>query len=269
MSLRQCRARMGLLLLALPTIACAAAAAQDSRLRSVLYDEQRIYRLHGYVGYQIDIEFEPGEVFIGIGAGDLDGIGYAAQDNHLFIKPRAAHVQTNLTILTTRHTYHFEYAVLSAAAPDPRSPDLLFTLRFSYPAVATLERPTPDDGVARALDRAPEMAPNRDYWYCGSPSLQPLAAFDDGVGTHLRFNPRRELPAIFVRNDDGSESLLNFSVHDGEVTIHRVAERYIVRRGALRGCIVNRSFAGAGRQLSSGTVSEEVERATRNGSHEH
>ncbi len=231
----------------------------------MLYDEQRVYRLRGYVGYQIDLEFESGERFVGIGAGDLEGVGYAAQDNHLFIKPRADHVRTDLTILTTRHTYHFEYTVLSATAPDPRSPELLFTLRFTYPARAPQARQAADDEVARELDRAPETPRNRDYWYCGNPSLQPLSAFDDGVGTHLRFNPRRELPAIFVRNDDGSESLLNFSVRDGEVTIHRVAERYILRRGALRGCIVNRSFAGTGRQLSSGTVREDVERATRNG----
>jgi type IV secretion system protein VirB9 len=261
------QAGTGLLLLALLQVAGEAVAAQDDRLRSMFYDEGRVYRLHGYVGYQIDLEFEPGESFVGIGAGDLEGIGYAAQDNHLFIKPRAARVQTNLTVLTTRRSYHFEYTVLSGAVPEPRSPDLLFTLRFTYPAVAPRAPQAADDGVARALDRAPEAARNRDYWYCGSPSLQPLSAFDDGIGTHLRFNPRRELPAIFVRNDDGSESLLNFSVHDGEVTIHRVAERYIVRRGALRGCIVNRSFSGSGRELSSGTVSEDVERATRGGEH--
>jgi type IV secretion system protein VirB9 len=246
-----------------------AATVQDSRLRSMLYDEARVYRLRGYVGYQIDLEFEPGEAFVGIGAGDLDAVGYAAQGNHLFIKPRAEHVQTNLTILTTQHTYHFEYWVLSAAQPDPHSPDLVFTLRFCYVPGAPPSPASADDAVARALDSAPGSAPNLDYWYCGSPSLQPLSAFDDGIGTHLRFNPRHELPAIFVRNDDGSESLINFSVRDGEVTIHRVARRYIVRRGSLRGCIVNRGFAGSGRQLSSGTVSEDVERATRNDSHEH
>ena len=32
-----------------------------------------------------------------------------------------------------------------------------------------------------------------------------------------------ELPALFVRNDDGTESLLNFSIDEGDVLIHRVA----------------------------------------------
>ena len=43
--------------------------------------------------------------------------------------------------------------------------------------------------------------------------------------THLQFNARGELPALFVRNDDGSESLLNFSIEDGDVLIHRVDGR--------------------------------------------
>lgn len=239
----------------------------DSRMRSIVYDVDQVYRLRGYVGYQIDLEFEPGESFIGVGAGDIEGIGYAAQDNHLFIKPKAARVRTNLTVLTTRRSYHFEYDVLSAAAPEDATSQLVFTLRFRYPATPAVVAGAPmESSTTRDLDRAVDAQPaNRDYWYCGTPALQPLAAFDDGARTHLRFNPRRELPAVFVRNDDGSESLLNFNVQSGEMIIHRVAERLVIRRGRLQGCIVNRSFAGTGRELRSGTISSEIERATRGG----
>ena len=230
----------------------------DSRLRVVSYDSGQIYRLRGYVGYQVDLEFEAGESFVGLGAGDVEGISFAAQANHLFLKPRASRVRTNLTVLTTRRSYHFEYDVISVAGPDAHDPDLVYSLRFLYAPVASLE-----DVAARALD-APtgEVPANRDYWYCGSPTLQPLAAFDDGVHTHLRFNPRNEMPAVFVQNEDGSESLLNFNVQADEVVIHRVANRFVLRRGKLRGCIVNRGFAGS-HELQSGTVTPDVERATR------
>jgi type IV secretion system protein VirB9 len=70
------------------------------------------------------------------------------------------------------------------------------------------------------------------------------------------------LPAIFVRNDDGSESLLNFHVDAGDVIVHRVARRFILRRGKLTGCIVNQGFSGAGARLDSGTIAPQVERAT-------
>ena len=68
---------------------------------------------------------------------------------------------------------------------------------------------------------------------------------------------------MFVRNDDGSESLLNFNVEHGEVVIHRIARRFVVRRGKLTGCIVNKGFEGTGAAASSGTVAPEVERDTR------
>jgi type IV secretion system protein VirB9 len=76
----------------------------------------------------------------------------------------------------------------------------------------------------------------------------------------LTFAPKAELPAIFVNNDDGSESLLNFNMDEGDVVIHRVAARFIVRRGRLTGCIVNKHFVGGGERLDSGTIAPEVTR---------
>jgi type IV secretion system protein VirB9 len=93
--------------------------------------------------------------------------------------------------------------------------------------------------------------------------LKPVAASDDGVHTRLRFAANAEQPAIFVRNDDGSESLLNFSMEDGDVILHRIAKRLIVRRGALEGCIVNKAFGGGGERLKSNTTSDRVQRETK------
>ena len=78
--------------------------------------------------------------------------------------------------------------------------------------------------------------------------------------THGSRSQPGELPAIFVRNEDGSESLLNFSIDEGDVVIHRLAPKFILRRGRLTGCIVNKGFAGAGVRLESGTVSPRIER---------
>jgi len=240
----------------------AAPEAGDPRIRTSVYDADEVYRLQGYVGFQIDLEFERDEHFVGLGAGDAEGLTFAAQDNHLFLKPRAAGVDTNLTVLTTRRTYHFEY--LSAAQrPDPQLGELIYALRFVYPAPPAGQRPAAD-AVQQRLAQAPAArAHNLEYGYCGSPGLKPQSAWDDGVQTHLRFGSRQELPAIFVRNEDGSEALINFNIDGEELVVHRVARRFIVRRGRLQGCIVNRAFAGAGAQLSSGTLAPAVQRVTR------
>jgi type IV secretion system protein VirB9 len=48
-----------------------------------------------------------------------------------------------------------------------------------------------------------------------------------------------------------------------QMVIHRIARRFILRRGRLSGCIVNKGFAGSGRRLPSGTISPRVWRVTR------
>jgi type IV secretion system protein VirB9 len=232
----------------------------DSRIRSSAYSSDEVYKLRGFVGYQIDIEFEPGEIFTGLGAGDMEGLSFVGQDNHLFLKPKSAQVATNLTVLTSRRHYQFDYTA-TLKRPDADGQEVTYALRFTYP-------PSPQsfaDLAAKRLDSQLEGASSKrprniDYWYCGQPALKPVAASDDGVHTRLRFAAQSDLPAIFVRNDDGTEALLNFSMDSGDVVVHRVARQFILRRGKLTGCIVNQGFGGGGQRLDSGTVSPNVER---------
>ncbi len=239
----------------------AAPEAGDARIRTTVYATDEVYRLQGYVGFQIDLEFEPGESFVGLGAGDVESLAFASQDNHLFLKPRAAGVDTNLTVLTNRRSYHFEY-LASGRRPDGAPGEVVYVLRFVYPGTA--EAAAVPQSVERPLSQAAATRPhNRDYAYCGSPGLKPAAAWDDGIQTHVRFGARQELPALFVHNDDGSESLVNFTIESGEVIVHRIARRFVVRRGQLVGCIVNQRFAGGGEELASGTLAPGVRRVTR------
>lgn len=234
---------------------------EDSRIRSAQYDANQVYRLHGFVGYQIDLEFETGESFVGLGAGDIEGLAYFGQDNHLFLKPKAAKVATNLTVLTNRRQYQIDYTAL-AQHPLLSDPDVIFALRFTYPPMPSKEA---EEAAARHIDSdlasaSTQRPQNIDYWYCGGPTLRPIRASDDGVHTRLKFAANADLPAIFVRGDDGSESLLNFSMDDGDIIIHRVAHQFILRRGKLTACVVNRGYGGGGIRLDSGTVTPEVER---------
>jgi type IV secretion system protein VirB9 len=235
----------------------------DPRIRVVPYRTDTVYRLRGYVGYQIDITFAAGERFVGLGVGDSKALAFAAQGNHLFLKPRAARVATNLTVLTDRRTYLFDYQV-APQTPDPSGADVIYALRFEYPAVGVNAAARERRQVEKELAAARNVRPrNYDYGYCGDPSLKPAAAWDDGVQTTLVFGARTELPAVFALNEDGSESLVNFEVQADRIVVQRVARRLIVRRGKLVGCIVDRAFTGAGERLSSGTLAPDVERVTR------
>jgi len=238
----------------------------DSRVRVAAYDSGEVYKLRGFVGYQIDLEFEAGEIFTGLGAGDLEGLSFVGQDNHLFLKPKAANVATNLTVLTSRRHYQFDYIALSQR-PATDDPGVIYALRFTYPppsarSAAEAAAKRVDSQLESASTKRPQ---NIDYGYCGNPILRPVAASDDGVHTRLRFAANSDLPAIFIRNEDGTESLLNFSMEAGDVIVHRVAKRFVLRRGKLTGCIVNQGFIGGGTRLESGTVTPDVERRVQGG----
>ena len=103
----------------------------DPRIRSSAYSSDEVYRLTGFVGYQTDLEFEAGETFVGLGAGDIEGISFVAQDNHLFLKPKAAKVGTNLTILTSRRTYQVDYSASRHASGCHGRGDVRLALHLS------------------------------------------------------------------------------------------------------------------------------------------
>jgi type IV secretion system protein VirB9 len=236
----------------------------DARIRHALYSENEVYRLFGYVGYDIRLEFAEGETFQSVDGGDLESITYSADANVFRLKPRVRSVETNLSVTTNKRHYYIQYSA-EAKRPEEGGGPVMYVVRFVYPPEPPDQSgPSAAERIDRALDLAPESRlRNLDYGYCGNRSIKPTAAFDDGAQTHLKFSARAELPALFVRNDDGSESLLNFTVEGDEVVIHRIARQFILRRGHLTGCIVNRSFTGSGTRLESGTRSPDVERSTK------
>ena len=270
--------RAVLLAVLLPGIAQAAVVpapgAVDARVREVEYREDQVVSLVGYVGYHVHLELAPGETFVALGAGDSAAVDVAAEGPHVLLKPKAARVATNLTLISSRRVYHFEYRSIDAQPPLETA---IFALRFRYtqaPPDVTLgvttgatavpfQSSTPVAAAAVARVVVPARPVNRDYWYCGGSTLRPVAASDDGVQTRLTFSARGEWPAIFVRNEDGSESLLNFHAEGTTAVVHRVAPEFVLRRGRLVGCVENRGFAGSGEFLPSGAVAVDVTREVR------
>src|ERR1700732_3268747 len=93
----------------------------DSRIRTALYSPDEVYRLYGFVGYALDLEFASDEVFVGLSAGDPEAVTYSAHENVLTLRPKAASSQMNLTVSTTKRRYYFEYTI--AVHPTSRFAD--------------------------------------------------------------------------------------------------------------------------------------------------
>jgi type IV secretion system protein VirB9 len=239
----------------------------DPRVRVVAYDPEQVIKLHGFVGYQIHFQFAEGETFVNLAAGDNKALDVGYEANHLVLKPLAEKVATNITVITNRRVYQFDYSA-SAERPDPDRQDVIYSLRFIYPqeearkAAEELERQRTNSKLASAGED-PHRRRNTNYWGCGASAIRPEMAYDDGVQTRLRFSAHAEFPTMYVKNDDESESLVNFTVDHDEVVIHRVARSFVLRRGKLVACVQNRSFDGGGQRLETETLVPGVERVTK------
>ena len=217
----------------------------DGRLWTMPYSDTAIYELKGAPGYQIDLEFESGERVTGVSAGHLAGLALASVENHLFLKPRAKRVLTNVVVFTNRRQYQLHYVATGEAQPAPT----LFRLRFLYPPAsgprspAAVADPSVDLKPAVSADAVPRL--NRQYECHGTSGIAPVAVWDDGVRTYMQFGIHVEWPAVFVVTKDGTESLADFHVEGGLLVLHRVADQWILRRGKARAWVVNHGEYGS------------------------
>lgn len=251
-----------LLVLWLPSVV----AAPDSRIRTVDYEPAGILQLTGYVGYHIHFEFSQDERFVSLGAGDTAALDIGAEGNHLFLKPKAATVGTNLTILTNRHAYFIDFRAL-ARQPRPEEPVYSVAYRYDKDKIQPADTPRPNasNDAASMISRA---VVNRAYWFCGSPSLRPVYVVDDGLQVHLKFRPQAELPAIYATSTAGEESLVNSHIEGDEIIVHRLAKRLVLRRGREVACVVNRGDGEHEQRADGGTLDPDVLRLTGGNRHD-
>lgn len=237
---------------------CADAQA-DPRIRTVAYSPTQVVDLTGFVGYHVHLEFAVDERFVSLGSGDTAAIDIGSDANHLFLKPRSPTPGTNLTILTNRRVYLLDFRAL---ARTPRPGEAVYSLRFSYPTdESPVQTVSADAEAATPLAGAPPVL-NRDYWFCGDASLRPSTTTDDGLQIRMTFPPQFEVPAIYVRSADGAETLVNSHVEGDAIIVHRLADKLVLRRGALVGCVTRRKAGTRGRRAASGTISDSVRRET-------
>lgn len=224
--------RLALFCLALATSTPAAAqvrptpGAGDPRVQSVVYNPQQTVQLSVADGYQLTVELGQGEKVENIAVGDSASwqVTPNRRGDHLFIKPVGRASPTNMTVITDARSYSFELM------PAYSSFESAFTVRFSYPQADSVAQATP----------LPEDVEGR-YRLSGSKSVRPTAISDDGVHTYLIFGKNQSLPAIYARDDDGTERPVEGAMRDGRFVIDAVAEQLVFRR--------DRRFASAVRKI--------------------
>lgn len=254
---------LGIALLA-PVVADAATrpagGAYDPRVKSVAYNEDDVVVIVGHYGFSTNIEFAQGENVQSIALGDSLAWEVAPRGNQLFVKPREDNATTNMTVITDQRSYQF-WLDAAQAANKGRGSEMFFRVKFAYPREeAARARAEADRRNAAAALAETIPATNYNYWACGNPRLQPTEAYDDGRFTYLRFPGSQEIPAAYVINSDGAETLANGTMRGDQLILQTTAAKIILRKGKAVACLENRSFNWYGIYNTTGTTSPSVNR---------
>ena len=231
----------------------------DHRIRYVSYDPDAVVPVDAVVGVVTHVVLEPGEAYVTHAFGDGKAWDFAVKGNHCFLKAVATNADSNLTIVTDRRSYHFSLRLLTDVRAQPT-----FEIAFQYPDTEAKKRR--EDARRRAVEEGFARngeKPNLDYTMSGDLDLAPVNAWDDREFTYFKFPGQRDLPAIYLVDVDGNESLVNrhsAGASNEIVVVHRVAPRWVLRLGSRALAIWNDAYDPDGRRNVSRTAAPDVNR---------
>ena len=248
-------------------------ASQDSRVRFVNYQPYNITRIVGTLRSSVQVEFAGDEEIAHVALGNSVAWEVAPAGNILFLKPRENQPVTNISVVTTRRdgstrSYQMELTVRDGSVAVGQN--TYFYVKFRYPGdEAELRR---QQVAARALANQAKEADNvlalheaygpRNWRYSaqGAQALEPQSVYDNGKVTTFAFIGNQEMPAIYMENSDGSESLVPKSVDGNLVMVHAISRKFILRRDKDVLCVFNEAYDRVGINPDTNTTSPSVER---------
>lgn len=183
--------------------------SSDRRIRLLPYDPEQVVTLSVSPGFASVVELAEDERVENLVVGNSGAWQVTAnkRGDRVIVKPLPGASQTNMVILTASRRYVF---VL-----DPFG-QTSFVMRFSYPQ--------PVQAMAAAA------GPETTYKLRGAKTLYPLAMFDDGHRTVIRWSAGHPLPAIFAVNGT-QERLVNGRMVGDDMVVEGASPRYKFRYG--------------------------------------
>lgn len=248
-------------------------ASQDSRVRFVDYQPYNITRIVGSLRSSVQVEFAADEEIAHVALGNSVAWEVAPAGNILFLKPRENQPVTNISVVTalrdgSTRSYQMELTVRDGTVEAGQN--TYFYVKYRYPADEAERRR--QQAATRALkaqakDAASVLALHeafgpRNWRYSaqGSQALEPQSVYDNGKITAFAFTGNQEMPAIYIENSDGTESLVPKSVDGNLVLVHAVSRKFILRRGGDVLCVFNEAYDRVGINPDTNTTSPSVER---------
>ncbi|WP_206956020.1 TrbG/VirB9 family P-type conjugative transfer protein [Trinickia acidisoli] len=223
----------------------ARAADQDSRLRMVPFDDERVVPVYVEEGYAVQIVLGSNEHIEAAGTGadshcDDPNAAWCVVahrgDHDVYINAHRGATRTNLFVQTNLHNYSFDLMTGWSGRH-------VYRVQFTYPdeilkqAAALRAAQRAQDDRKLLQDRLAQPPAVRNWNYTmqvmpGSDGIAPTMMYDDGRFTYLKFPNNREIPSIYMVSADNSESMVQWHVENDVMIVHRVAKRFVLRDGS-------------------------------------
>lgn len=235
----------------------------DHRIRYVTYNQADVVQIDTVLGVATHIELEQGEEYVTHVFGDSASYAFTRKSNHIFIKPKAEQANTNLIVVTDRRSYKFRLEF------KPSRANATYELSFRYPD--TQARVTREKLEASAVDEAFRVGPggaNLKYTMSGDLDIAPVNAWDNGRFTFFKFAANVDMPAIYMVDAEGKESLINTTAKGASnniIMVQKVNPKFIIRLGNRALAVFNEAYDARGIDNTTGTASPGVERVIKGG----
>ena len=205
----------------------------DSRMVVIKYNPAQIYSILTAPLYMTHIELEPGEkLTISPALGDSIQWEVENDGNHVFIKPDAPNIRTNMSLVTNKRTYQFNLVA------SPEGGVYYQYVQFKYPESGlrkmkqTVEVEA-DSQRAQSQTNMQVLDPtslNSNYKVTGRGKFKPDFVQDDGKFTYFKFPAEMgELPIVYIR-ENGAYSQVNYSAKpkNNFLTVTRTADEFVL-----------------------------------------
>src|SRR6185437_2979854 len=190
------------------------------------------------------IELQAGEIVLSRIAGDLERweiapapSGPDGRTTLVVVKPKDCDLTTNLVLATDRRIYDLTLdsgpcrVAAGRSATNPQDPYVRH-VRFYYPdeTIAQWAKPTPPRVEADLTQLNFNYDVKRDKQF----PWQPAQVFDDGAHVYIKLPDaarHADAPALFMVAEDGSRTLLNYTVVGDTYVTDRVFDRGVLVTG--------------------------------------
>ncbi len=263
----------------------------DKRIVYTNFNKDDVFQISAKNGYTTVIQFAEDERILDMASGFSSGWDIQDRRNFVFIKPKSYESnfaidelgetvnkkmiidpnpndwKTNLIVLTNKREYVFNLDLNT----DKNS---YFKFTFKYPQEELNKKQQQEklkkeiiqkDEIREELNKT-AIPRNWDYYMNQnkySENISPTFAYDDGQFTYLGFNSIKDIPSVFLYEND-KESILNTHIKkDGNydvLVIQKTAKQFVLRSGDRIVGILNKSFGINPKEVQQTTISKDIQR---------